>query len=448
MSVINVSFTKGKRTRSTSGSSQESESPQHKKQQVITSPRDIGKFTYYCSPVEPVTMASLDALDVNAPPWAHQMFEKICSVEDTVNNLSTSFKMLEEQAREATEASKKACQQVSKLEIEVSQLSKENSLLKKRLTETEAYSKKYNLKFLNVPESQSENIDILLAKLSDVLGMLDLDLRRIPIDNIHRLPHSGKGPRPIIVKFVSFLDRSLVWGRKFWLGQRGSNVIVREHHARDVEQNIRVLLPIRRAAIQKKLRVRMIEDKLIINSQTYTVDNLHQLPDDLKPEVVSTRQEGNHIFFFSGRCPLSNWYGSEFSVGGLKYINGEQFIMRSKAMLFNDLECAHKIMKSTSPREMKDLGKRVKNFDQAKWHDEAKDLVQVGLLEKFKQNDNLKQFLLKTKDNILLEASPTDVFWGIGKHMYDEHLMDSKDSWGKNTLGQILMNIRSSLAAT
>ncbi len=40
---------------------------------------------------------------------------------------------------------------------------------------------------------------------------MDLEPARIYIDTIHRFPSNGCGPRPVIVKFVSKLDRDLVW---------------------------------------------------------------------------------------------------------------------------------------------------------------------------------------------------------------------------------------------
>lgn len=53
------------------------------------------------------------------------------------------------------------------------------------------------------------------------------------------------------------------------------------------------------------------------------------------------------------------------------------------------------------------------------------------LRAKFSQNQNLKEKLLATHPKILIEASKTDNFWGIGKK-----------GNGKNMLGKILMEIR------
>ncbi len=39
------------------------------------------------------------------------------------------------------------------------------------------------------------------------------------------------------------------------------SVLIREHYAREIEENVRKLLPTRKAALQHKMSVRIIEDK-------------------------------------------------------------------------------------------------------------------------------------------------------------------------------------------
>ncbi len=93
---------------------------------------------------------------------------------------------------------------------------KENAMLKNKLTDFESYSEKYNLKVSNVPEHPNEGPDMLLAKMADLFKVMDLDIRKMYIDNIHRLPSvGGRGVRSIIIKFVSFLIET-----KFGVGGR------------------------------------------------------------------------------------------------------------------------------------------------------------------------------------------------------------------------------------
>ncbi len=65
---------------------------------------------------------------------------------------------------------------------------------------------------------------MLLDKFEHVFEVMDLNLRKTFIDNIHRLPAAGKGPKPVIVKFVSKIDRNFVREKKSLLERKGSPV--------------------------------------------------------------------------------------------------------------------------------------------------------------------------------------------------------------------------------
>ena len=68
------------------------------------------------------------------------------------------------------------------------------------------------------------------------------------------------------------------------------------------------------------------------------------------------------------------------------------------------------------------------------WEDIKLDIMHKCVLEKFVQNESLKQMLLSTGKAALIENSPWDGFWGIGK---------KKD--GLNHLGRILERVREEL---
>jgi ribA/ribD-fused uncharacterized protein len=90
-------------------------------------------------------------------------------------------------------------------------------------------------------------------------------------------------------------------------------------------------------------------------------------------------------------------------------------MMWNKAVFFNDHETAAAIIKSTQPREQKALGRQVRGFVENEWNKVCKDIVYKGNYFKFSQNPNLKSKLLDTYPTILIEASPTDMIWGIGR---------------------------------
>ncbi len=51
------------------------------------------------------------------------------------------------------------------------------SYQQKKIASLEAYSKFYNLKFFNIPETPNETTDILLQRLHHILQMMELDWR-------------------------------------------------------------------------------------------------------------------------------------------------------------------------------------------------------------------------------------------------------------------------------
>lgn len=117
--------------------------------------------------------------------------------------------------------------------------------------------------------------------------------------------------------------------------------------------------------------------------------------------------------------PFSNFTKSSFTVDGIEFICGEQWIMYSKAKLFNDHEICNQILSSTKPAEIKKLGRQVKNYDEETWKTNRLPLAERGLLEKFKQDDSALTALLNSGDDIIVEASPTDKIWGVGLKVND-----------------------------
>lgn len=145
----------------------------------------------------------------------------------------------------------------------------------------------------------------------------------------------------------------------------------------------------------------------------------------------------NYKFFLKGE--FSNWFPSIFIADGVTYNCGEQYMMHQKAMWFNDIDVARKIMNSSSPSDQKKLGRKVKNYIDDVWNSVRYEVVKKGLREKFSQNPNFKNLMYRYKDYILVEANPKDRIWGIGYSDYDA--LNNIDDWGQNLLGKMLNEI-------
>lgn len=142
---------------------------------------------------------------------------------------------------------------------------------------------------------------------------------------------------------------------------------------------------------------------------------------------------------------LSQWWLADFSLDAQRYCCMEQYMMAEKARLFGDREILNQILASREPGQIKALGRQVRDFDSAVWDRCKYTVVLTGNFQKFLQNPALKDFLLRTGDKILVEASPYDHIWGIGMAASHEAVQDPMLWRGENLLGFALMEVRSEL---
>jgi ribA/ribD-fused uncharacterized protein len=150
-----------------------------------------------------------------------------------------------------------------------------------------------------------------------------------------------------------------------------------------------------------------------------------------------------HIFFWNGI--YSQWHKAPMTIDRIEYNSCEQYMMHQKALLFGDEEIAELIMQETNPREQKKFGRMIKNFDKATWDKNCLAIVYEGNLAKFRQNADLREQMLLTKNKIFVEASPLDSIWGIGLAEDAEGIDDPSYWLGLNLLGQALTLVKNQL---
>jgi ribA/ribD-fused uncharacterized protein len=146
-----------------------------------------------------------------------------------------------------------------------------------------------------------------------------------------------------------------------------------------------------------------------------------------------------------GKECLSQWYPTSFVVNGQLFASAEHYMMYRKAILFDDDDTAEQILRSSSPGAAKSLGRSVRGFDEQTWEEHRFDIVTEASIEKFAQSARLKDFLIGTADQVLVEASPTDAVWGIGLAASDPRACNPMEWRGLNLLGFALMVARDRL---
>ncbi|KAI5845273.1 hypothetical protein DFP73DRAFT_477018 [Morchella snyderi] len=150
---------------------------------------------------------------------------------------------------------------------------------------------------------------------------------------------------------------------------------------------------------------------------------------------------------------FSQWYEAPFTApepmgsGTATYNTAEQFMMHQKALLFNDPAIAAEILATTDPRLQRSLGRSVKDFDEGVWVANRSRIVEEGSYYKFIGDPAA---LLGTGERELVEASPRDAVWGIGRGAVRGALEDRegrRSGWGSNLLGKALMRARGRIRA-
>lgn len=129
---------------------------------------------------------------------------------------------------------------------------------------------------------------------------------------------------------------------------------------------------------------------------------------------------------------FSNLSPTPIEIDGEEWKSVEHYYQYNKFEK-SDLEFALKLKNLETPKEVKKLSLTNENY-RKDW-----DLVKVEIIikavkKKFETYPKIRYLLLSTGDEELIEANSDDYFWGEGE-----------DKTGKNMMGKILMEIRSSL---
>ena len=129
---------------------------------------------------------------------------------------------------------------------------------------------------------------------------------------------------------------------------------------------------------------------------------------------------------------LSNFFPSPIvDENGTTWDTVEHFFQASKSLDLNEKEF---VRGKTTAGRAKRAGRKISI--RSDWDDVKITFMQVALLMKFSQNENLKRLLLETGDAVIVEGNNWhDNFWGVCD-------CSSCDGVGTNFLGRLLMQIR------
>lgn len=322
---------------------------------------------------------------------------------------------------------------------EVDQYKSENSSLKLKLDDQVNNSRRKNIIIRGIPEVRGQNTENFVREfLKDFFNAPE----NLQFESVHRLGRENSyAPRPIIVRFAHLADRDTIWNSK-WLLAR-SKFFLDEDFSPEVQKIRRKLLPVMAEAKRKSHRCNLVKDKLIVDGVSYTIETLKNLPKEIRD---GSRWHEDQVAFFGELCPASNFHSVSFKHDGRDYENSEKALFYKKAVKFGDKEAAKKILAEKDPRTIKAISKTIKNVDDSKWKDSIKELVTPILVDKFSQNDHMKEWLKSTGTRQLVEAAgPHDKVWGNGLRL-SHHALRNMSMWtGENFQGDMLMSVRRKL---
>jgi ribA/ribD-fused uncharacterized protein len=168
---------------------------------------------------------------------------------------------------------------------------------------------------------------------------------------------------------------------------------------------------------------------------------------------MPTIPDDNRILYFARDREafrfLSHFWPAAIELDGEIWPTVEHYYQTQKS---DDRRYRHAIRAAVTPGQAKRLsaapdtgGKSGKQSwfrangkqPRADWNDVKLDIMRKADWAKFSQNPDLAALLLATGDAALIEDSPTDPFWGVGR-----------DGNGANWAGRVLIEIRARLVST
>lgn len=125
---------------------------------------------------------------------------------------------------------------------------------------------------------------------------------------------------------------------------------------------------------------------------------------------------------------LASYSNHGFYKDGIYYKTTEHYYQSMKMV---DHEIKKKIIEAKTPKEASNIGRDRNNKKQENWKSIKNKVMFEGVLYKFEQNEDIKEKLLSTGNEEIIEETTKENYWGIGPN-YD----------GENNYGKILCEVR------
>ena len=279
------------------------------------------------SPDSPLTMAGIrELLKEELRPVAADLDSLKKSIDFATDKLD-QIEALGKQVKDLESANKLLSHTIQKQDRKIHDL-------EEKVIACEGMSRRYNLRFLNVKGYVSangkEDCEDIIARICHDQG---INLAHRDIECAHKIGFAGKSDRPILVRFHHFKTRLAVLMLKNEFKNKG--IIIQEDFPVEVLRRRRLFAPVLKGAFASNghYKAKLNGDKLILNGQQYTTNDLHKLPQEIQPDKLTTIKQGNYIAFFITHSKLSNHYPAPFMQDGTRFESAEHFYTFKMRML-------------------------------------------------------------------------------------------------------------------
>lgn len=181
-----------------------------------------------------------------------------------------------------------------------------------------------------------------------------------------------------------------------------------------------------------------------LNGKLYRPGEFESLPEGINPTKAATYKHEWGVAFQGQNSPLSNFYACNIKGDDddeTVYNSVEQYYTATMALKHNHPNLHAQIMKTTNPFYLKAMGNQINKSEI--WRKDSIKTLESMVLAKFKQNPELRKFLLAQKGK-LVEATMCP-FWGCGLYLEKSENAYKGVNGYANNMGKLLERVRDRL---
>lgn len=277
---------KSKAGTNTSSTSEDSESQEHKIQKIATDKMDTA------------IIDRLDQLSTQTSDGFRQIHEDFNTFKLEIKSEIVAIKTVIRDLEKATEYTQQdvedlkkkndeqieektiLVQRIEELEEQVQSITKELKQERENLINLEQYTRKENLIFNQIPESDDENCK---DKIKNILENMGIISNEIKFHAVHRIGKKRQGTfvRPIIARFVSREDRDLVFYKKKEIKRANPNAYITQDYARAIKEERKILIKaMKNGRIQGLTNIKVLDRFLYVGNEKFTSKNLPSYLED------------------------------------------------------------------------------------------------------------------------------------------------------------------------